>query len=143
MRNAKSTPSDDNQPDADANDEFELPSWPTLPDFAFESEINDGVQIDTLAPGTKVRVQTRNSEYWLTVLQGGRRGVLIQGGILPTVAEARLEGATDGGAALHSGWIEVNRSLELVCGPRRIITSRVRGISIEAPASPSSAHRAA
>ena len=123
-------------------DELALPSWPTLPDFAFESEVNEGVQIDTLAPGTKVRVQTRNSEYWLTVLQGGRRGVLIQGGILPTVAEARLEGATDGGAAMHSGWIEVNRSLELVCGPRRIITSRVCGISIEAPAS-SSAHRAA
>jgi hypothetical protein len=142
MRDAKSTP-DDKQPDADGSEEFALPTWPTLPDFAFESDVSDGVQIDTLAPGTKVRVQTRNSEYWLTVLQGGRRSVLIQGGILPTVAEARLEGATDGGSAMHSGWIEVNRSLELVCGPRRIITSRVRGISIEAPASPSSAHRAA
>ena len=141
MRDAKSTP-DDNQPEDNSNDEFKMPSWPTLPDFAFESEINDGVQIDTLAPGTKVRVQTRNSEYWLTVLQGGRRSVLIQGGILPTVAEARLEGATDSGTALHSGWIEVNRSLELVCGPRRIITSRVCGISIEVPAS-KSAHRAA
>jgi hypothetical protein len=141
MRDPKSTP-DDNQPEENSNDQVALPSWPTLPDFAFESEVNEGVQIDTLAPGTKVRVQTRNSEYWLTVLQGGRRDVLIQGGILPTVAEARLEGATDGGAALHSGWIEVNRSLELVCGPRRIITSRVCGISIEAPAS-SSAHRAA
>jgi hypothetical protein len=140
MPDPKSTP-DDNQPEGDSNDE--LPSWPTLPDFSFESEVNDGVQIDSLAPGTKVRVQTRNSEYWLTVLQGGRRSVLIQGGILPTAAEARLEGATDGGSTLHSGWIEVNRSLELVCGPRRIITSRVRGISIEAPASPSSAHRAA
>lgn len=143
MRDPKSTPDDDNQPEADANDESVLPSWPTLPDFAFESEINEGVQIDTLAPGTKVRVQTRNSEYWLTVLQGGRRSVLIQGGILPTVAEARLEGATDGGSTLHSGWIEVNRSLELVCGPRRIITSRVQEISIEAPPSSPSAHRAA
>jgi hypothetical protein len=141
MRHDKSK-SDDNPPKAEPGNESELPSWPTLPDFAFESEMNDGVQIDTLAPGTKVRVQTRNSEYWLTVLEGGRRRVTIQGGILPTVAEARLEGATEGGTALHSGWIEVNRSLELVCGPRRIITSRVCGISIEGPASPS-AHRAA
>jgi hypothetical protein len=141
MRHTKSI-SDDNPPQFDPGDDFALPSWPTLPDFAFQSETNDGLQIDTLAPGTKVRVQTRNSEYWLTVLQGGHRRVLIQGGILPTVSEARLEGATDGGAALHSGWIEVNRSLELVCGPRRIITSRVCGISIEAPASPSATRAA-
>ena len=100
------------------------------------------MQLDSLTPGTKVRVQTRNSEYWLTVLEGGQRRVLVQGGILPAVSEARVEGATDGGTALHSGWIEVNRSLELVCGPRRIITSRVREIAVEAPRSPST-HRAA
>jgi len=141
MRDQKSIP-DDTRPEPNLADESAFPSWPTLPDFAFESETNDGVQIDTLAPGTKVRVQTRNSEYWLTVLEGGRRRVLIQGGILPTASEARLEGATDGGMVLHSGWIDVNRSLELVCGPRRIITSRVCGISMEAPASPS-AHWAA
>jgi hypothetical protein len=140
MRDHKSIP-DDDKPE-DKLDEFELPPWPTLSEFATEAEANDGVEIDSLTPGTKVRVQTKNSEYWLTVLEGGRRHVLVQGGILPTVAEARVEGATDGGSALHSGWIEVNRSLELVCGPRRIITSRVRGISIEKPASPQT-HRAA
>jgi hypothetical protein len=113
-----------------------------VPNFAFESAANDGVQVETLTPGTKVRVQTRNSEYWLTVLDGGHRRVLVQGGILPTVCEARVEGATDGGSALHSGWIEVNRSLELVCGPRRIITSRVRELSVEKPVLPP-AHRVA
>jgi hypothetical protein len=142
MRDHESTP-DDNIPENDVDDEFRLPPWPTLPDFAFESAANDGVQIDSLTPGTRVRVQTRNSEYWLTVVEGGQRRVLVQGGILPAVSEARVEGATDGGTAVHSGWIEVNRSLELVCGPRRIITSRVREISVEKPASPSSAHRAA
>src|SRR4029453_7159245 len=80
---SKSIPND-TRPEPNLGDESAFPSWPTLPDFAFESETNDGVQIDTLAPGTKVRVQTRNSEYWLTVLEGGRRRVLIQGGILPT-----------------------------------------------------------
>lgn len=136
MRDHKSIP-DDNNPDYNLDDDFELPPWPTLPEFADEPDTNDSVQMDTLAPGTKVRVQTRNSEYWLTVLEGGRRRVLIQGGILPTVSEARVEGATDGGTALHSGWIEVNKSLELVCGPRRIVTSRVREISIQPPAPPS------
>ena len=87
-------------------------------------------------------MQTRNSEYWLTVLEGGHRQVLVQGGILPAVCEARLEGATDGGTVVRSGWIEVNRSLELACGPRRIITSRVRGITIERPASPATTRAA-
>jgi hypothetical protein len=119
-------------PEADV-DEPVLPPWPTLSEFAEETDANEGVQIDGLTPGTKVRVQTKNSEYWVTVLEGGHRRVLVQGGILPTVSEARLEGATDGGTALHSGWIEVNRSLELACGPRRIITSRVRGITVEKP----------
>jgi len=113
-----------------------VPRWPTLSEFTDEIDANDGVDVDSLTPGTRVRVQTRNSEYWVTVLEGGHRRVLIQGGILPTVSEARLEGATDGGSAVHAGWIEVNRSLELACGPRRIITSRVCGITIETPAAP-------
>ena len=131
----------ENKPEPDV-DELVLPPWPSLSEFADETAANEGVQIDALSPGTKVRVQTKNSEYWVTVLEGGHRRVLVQGGILPTVSEARLEGATDGGSALHSGWIEVNRSLELACGPRRIITSRVRGITVEKPEAPS-ANRAA
>ena len=123
-------------------DEFELPSWPTLPEFTLDALPDDGVDIGSLPAGTHVCVRTKNSEYRLTVLEGGHRRVRIQGGILPTASEARLEGSTEGGTAVHRGWIEVNRSLELQCGPRRIITSPVRGISIEKPAGPSS-HRAA
>ena len=140
MREQHSTP-DDYTPDGDLDGAF-IPPWPALSDFAFETDATDGVEIDSLSPGTKVRVQTRNSEYWITVLEGGHRRVLVQGGILPTVSEARLEGATQGGAVVRRGWIEVNRSLELTCGPQRIITSRVRDITIERPASPS-ANRAA
>ena len=76
MRDHKSIPDDDNP--EDKLDEFELPPWPTLSEFSTETEANDGVQIDSLTPGTKVRVQTKNSEYWLTVLEGGRRHVLVQ-----------------------------------------------------------------
>jgi len=141
MRHHKST-SDDHIPETDLDEEFVLPEWPTMPEVGSESSENDGVQVDALTPGTRVRVQTRNSEYSLTVLEGGHRKVLAQGGILPTPSEARVEGATDGGTAVHTGWIEVNRSLELLCGPLRIITSAVRRISIEKPA-PSSRHRAA
>jgi hypothetical protein len=140
MRDHESTSDHDHTPASDPDEEFVLPEWPNLPEVAPD---NDGVQVDVLTPGTRVRVQTRNSEYSLTVLEGGHRKVLVQGGILPTVSEARVEGATDGGTAVHSGWIEVNRSLELLCGPRRIITSAVRRISVEKPASPSSHHRAA
>src|SRR5690242_6751795 len=97
-------------------DEFELPAWPTLPEFGLDSSPEEGVEIDSLPEGTTVCVQTKNSEYRMTVLDGGHRRVLIQGGILPTASEARLEGATQGGTALHRGWIELNRSLELQCG---------------------------
>ena len=107
MRDQKSTP-DDKAPD-NLSDEFVLPRWPTLPDFAFDSAAHDGVEVVSLPAGTRVRVQTQNSEYWLTVLEGGHRRVLVQGGILPTASEARVEGATEGGSALHRGWIEVNR----------------------------------
>jgi hypothetical protein len=141
MRDQKSTP-DGKAPNNLSNQDFVLPEWPTLPDFAFDSAAHDGVEVDSLAPGTRVRIQTQNSEYWLTVLEGGHRRVLVQGGILPTASEARVEGATDGGTALHRGWIEVDRSLEMVCGPRRITTSRVREISFEKPASPTHHHAA-
>jgi hypothetical protein len=141
MADGHQTP-DDNTPEGNLDDGFVLPKWPTLSEFSTETDSNDGVAIGALSPGTKVRVQTRNSEYRLTILDGGQRRVLVQGGILPAVSEARLEGATDGGTVVHSGWIEVNRSLELACGPRRIITSRVRGISVEKPATPP-ANRAA
>src|SRR5215470_20428242 len=100
MRDQKSTP-EDKALDNLSDEEFVLPKWPTLPEFAFESASHDGVQVDSLAPGTRVRVQTQNSEYWLTVLEGGHRRVLVQGGILPTASEARVEGATDGGSAVH------------------------------------------
>jgi hypothetical protein len=133
----RTTTLDVNKPDNHLDDELELPAWPTVSEFPFQADASEGVEVDTLTPGTRVRVRTRNSEYWLTVLEGHRR-VLVQGGILPEVSEARVEGATEGGAALHSGWIDVNRSLELVCGPRRIVTSSVRRITVEKPA-----HRAA
>ena len=132
MNNDKSQSED--RPDYGRSGDVIQHPWPALPEFALEGAENEGIQIDVLAPGTKVCVQTRNSEYWLTVLEGGHRRVTIQGGILPTVSEGRVEGATDGGTALHTGWIEVNRSLEVMCGPRRIVTSRVCSISIEKPA---------
>jgi hypothetical protein len=140
MRDYKSAPDDRHTSTSDLDHEFVLPEWPDLPEVAAE---NEGVQVDALTPGTRVCVHTRNSDYSLTVLEGGHRKVLVQGGILPTASEARVEGATDGGTAVHTGWIEVDRSLELVCGPRRIITSRVQSISIEKPASPSPSHHRA
>ena len=141
MREHNSIPGD-HTPEGDPGDGAFVPPWPALSEFVSETPANEGVQIDELSPGTKVRVQTRNSEYWLTVLEGGHRRVLLQGGILPTVSEARLEGATEGRAVVRSGWIEVNRSLELTCGPRHIITSRVRGITIERPAAPATTRAA-
>jgi hypothetical protein len=134
MADHKFMPEDD-EPDDVLNDEVEARPQ-TLPEFAWRTRESGGVRVDSLMPGTKIRVQTLNSVYWLTVLDGWHRHVLVQGGILPEIAEARVEGATNGGSAIHVGWIEVNRCLELVTGSQRITTSRVREITIERPAWP-------
>jgi hypothetical protein len=95
------------------------------------------IDVDALTPGTRILVQTRNSEYRLTLLPGGHRRVLIEGGVLPAVVEGSVEGAVEAGHLLHSGWIEVNQSLDMICGPQHLVTSPVRRISIERSGSPS------
>ena len=116
-----------------------VPRWRTLSGFAVETDPHDGIAIESLAPGTTLNVRTRNSRYRLTVLDGVRHRVLIQGGEhIPTATPADLQGATAGGSLVRTGWIEVGRRMELWCGSRRIITSPVQSVSIEpSPIEPS------
>ena len=77
-------------------------------------------------------MDTRNSQYRLIVLDAGRYDVTVQGGALfPEATPAHLQGASAGGSLVRTGWIEVGLREELRVGPRRIITSPVRSITIE------------
>ena len=84
MRHEKPTPDDDNPTATSATSSScrRAHSW----DSALETDANDGVQVDSLTPEPGSRADAK-PEYWLTVLEGGRRRVLVQGGILPTVSE--------------------------------------------------------
>jgi hypothetical protein len=111
------------------------PECRTLSGFARDAPI-DGIALESLAPGTTLLVRTNNSRYRMTVLDGGRHRILVQGGaLLPTATEADLQGSTAGGSLVRTGWIEVDRHLELAVGSRRITTSPVRSVSVEPAAS--------
>jgi hypothetical protein len=92
---------------------------------------NDGVQIRTLAAGTRLTVRTAHSRYELVVLDGPEQRVQVTGGTrVPLQCGARMEGATAGGTALQGGWIRLGLRMEMSDGLRRITTSPVRAIEI-------------
>ena len=107
-----------------------IPAWRTPTAHADESD--GGVSLETLAPGTIVTVDTRNSRYRITVLDGPERDVLVQGGVhLATALRGRLQGSDDGDAVARDGWIEPNRRLLFVSAAGRIVTSPVASVSLE------------
>jgi hypothetical protein len=106
----------------------------TLEGVALRSGATEGVAIDSLAPGTALLVNTRNSQYRFVILFDPCL-VLVKGGAMfPDVAVVRLEGATYGGSALKMGWILVGFQIEMWLGLVRIRSSRVRSVSIESVA---------
>ncbi len=117
-----------------------VPQCRTLSGFARETADHDAVALESLAPGTTLVVETRNSRYRMTVLDPADRYVRIEGGaLLPIATEAYVQGATSGGSLVRNGWIELGCRMELNCDARRITTSPVRSIFIEAPADSSQA----
>jgi hypothetical protein len=102
-----------------------------LNDVPFGSDEMDGVSIDALDPGTTVRVTTRHSHYRFVILDFPGE-LLVTGGLMfPKGATVRLEGSTDGGSALKVGWILVGAKMEMRFGAVRIVSSRVRAVTIQ------------
>jgi hypothetical protein len=61
-------------------------------------------------------------EEWDALVQGGRH--------FQEATTARIDGCTLGGSLMKLGWIAVGCCLELSVRGRRIVTSRVRSISV-------------
>jgi len=100
-------------------------------DFARQSDRVTGIDLRSLPPGTAVVVETENSRYRFVMLDGNGRNALVEGGpYFPRAATARVEGSTLGGSLLKVGWIGLGLFVELSFGGKRIITSRVRSISV-------------
>jgi hypothetical protein len=104
----------------------------TLAGFVEDADCRAGIAIESLSPGTRVIVRTRNSNYRITVGNEPAFGVSIRGGALfPRVTSARLQGATAGGSFVRIGWIQVGLRMELVVGSHRLITTPVTSLTID------------
>ena|SRR3989442_9597248 len=96
-----------------------------------QSDSVKGIDLRSLPEGTAVVVDTRHSRYRLVTLDGNGGNALVEGGsYFPQETTARVEGSTLGGSLLKVGWIGLGLFLELSFGGKRIITSRVRAISV-------------
>ena len=90
----------------------------------------DGLDIQTLRPGTVVVVETENSHYRFLVLMASM--VLVRGGtIFPDDTAVRLAGATLGGSAIKPGWIVIGWRIELGLGSVAVRSSSVRSVKVE------------
>ena len=91
-----------------------------------DSEWNNGVQIDQMEELTTLAVQTSNSLYEITVLNGHSGEVLVRGGQFFHVRTAvRLEGSTFGGSILKRRGLYVGPQMEIVPQPVELV-SRVK-----------------
>ena len=90
---------------------------------------SDGLQIDTLPALCALVVQTRNTDYRVTVIDGRRGDVLVSGGrFFPTPTRARLNGATLGGSLLKWRGVYCGFRLEFQLGAQTIVTTRVQSV---------------
>jgi len=86
-----------------------VPRVCTLDGFAREIDRQGGVDLGDLESLTCLRIQTRNTEYKITVLAPADSRILLQGGrFAPTPIEAELAGSSFGGHFLKVKWIGVN-----------------------------------
>jgi hypothetical protein len=104
----------------------------TLDSFVVQASRADGVAIKSVERGRVIRVRTWYSVYRLLVLDPVKRHVLVTGGTpFPELTEARVDGATQGGSSIRTGWVGVGLRLEICDGAHRVLTSPVRSVSVE------------
>ncbi len=101
-------------------------------DAASQNDRVTGIDLRSLPAGTAVVVDTRHSRYRLVMLdETGRNASVEWGAYFPRATTARVEGSPLGGSLLKVGWICLGLFLELSFAGKRIITSRVRSISVQ------------
>lgn len=111
-----------------------LDAWST-------QEWRDGLQLDTLPALRALVIQTRNTDYRVTVIDGRRGDVLVTGGrFFPTPTRARLNGATLGGSLLKWRGVYCGFRLEFQLGAQTIVTTRVQSVEFAAADSGGAVH---
>jgi hypothetical protein len=88
----------------------------------------EGISLADLEPLTTLLVRTVNSLYRIIVLRGAT--VLVTGGkSFPEITRGELFSFTTN--VPRAGWIGVGRSMEIHFGHHVVVTSPVRGFTIE------------
>jgi hypothetical protein len=92
----------------------------------------EGVQLESLPDFCEITVQTRNTRYEITVIDGPAREVTIRGGrFFPDKTAARLAGSSLGGSFLKVGGIYAGFNMEVVAGGSTIVTTAVQSVRID------------
>jgi hypothetical protein len=87
----------------------------------------EGIQIVDLADLSEITVQTDNTLYEITVIDGMNREILIRGGrFFPEKTAARLAGSSLRGSFLKVGGIHAGFSMEIVAAGKCVVTTPVR-----------------
>jgi hypothetical protein len=115
--------------DALAYCDHSIPSCP-FTDLLPGASTLTGIDVRSLPAGSEVVVGTCNSRYRFVMLDAGGRNALVEGPYFPQETTVRIEGSALGGSLLRIGWIGLDLSLELSCGGKRVVTSRVRSIGV-------------
>lgn len=98
--------------------------------LAPHGEVAD-IDLHLLRPGTELRVDTRNSQYRILMLDGNDCHALVRGGrYFAQETEARIDGSAIVGNIIKLGWICLGQCMELSVHGKRLITSRVRSINV-------------
>jgi hypothetical protein len=91
----------------------------------------NGLQIDDREDMEKLSIQTWNSLYEITIIEGRSGEVLVRGGqFFPELTSARLAGATLGGSFCKMRGIYVGFRMELQADGHRFVTTPVESIGI-------------
>ena len=114
---------------------FSVPAGAILENWSF-NRWSGGIEIEHLDDQQSLFIETENSTYEITVVNGRRGEILVRGGqFFPAVTPARLSGSTMGGCLLKTSGINVGFGMEFhvinfPIDQRRVVTSPVRSIAL-------------
>jgi hypothetical protein len=91
----------------------------------------NGVQIEHREDMEKLAIQTWNTLYEITIIEGRSGEILLRGGqFFPELTRARLTGATLGGSFCKMRGIYVGFRMEINANGQRFVTTPVESIGI-------------
>ena len=91
-----------------------------------QSEVEGGVHLRDLPPGSELSIQTKNRAYRMLVLRDGTTLLSGHPTFCPDPAEVRINGSTWGGSMLKMNFVGRGMHLEFVHPVHRtIVTSRI------------------